>query len=103
TSSVSLPHFDQDRWFEEEVRPHEESLRAYLHRNFPDIADVDDVVQDSYLRLLAARRKAPISSIKSYLFTIARNSAITRLRRPRVFADKTTADFAVQAVPEEGR
>ncbi len=41
------------RWLTEEVQPHERALRGYLHSQFPSL-DADDVVQESYLKLLKA-------------------------------------------------
>ncbi len=41
---------NQSSWFNEEVQPHEAILRSYLHYQFPSV-DVDDVVQEAYLKL----------------------------------------------------
>jgi RNA polymerase sigma factor (sigma-70 family) len=60
-------------WFEQEVQPIEQPLRDYLRRSLPSQADVDDVVQESYIRLLKAKEKRLIRSTKAFLFTIARN------------------------------
>ena len=78
-----MPESEQARWFQEEVQPHEQLLRAYLQKQFPALSDVDDVVQESHLRLLKARRLGRIDSAKSYLFAIARNVAIGIFRRRR--------------------
>ncbi|MBI4625089.1 MAG: RNA polymerase subunit sigma-24, partial [Verrucomicrobia bacterium] len=40
------PDSELFRWFAEEVQPHEAALRTWLHGRFPDLKDVDDVVQD---------------------------------------------------------
>lgn len=73
-----------ERWFRREIQPHEPALRGFLRRQFPGIADVDDVVQESYLRLLQRRAGAsPVTSVKSYLFAIARNTALGLFRRRR--------------------
>jgi RNA polymerase sigma factor (sigma-70 family) len=69
------------RWFAEEVHPHEHSLRAYLHGSFPAVRDVDDVVQESFLRAWRARAAQPVRSAKAFLFRIARNLALDRVRR----------------------
>ena len=34
---------ETSRWFAAEVAPHEGSLRAYLHRQFPRHPDIDDL------------------------------------------------------------
>lgn len=88
-SVVSLPNTapaqtaaaEQSRWFTEEVQPHEESLRSYLKGSFPTVRDVDDVVQESYLRLWRARSAHPIRCARAYLFGIAHRFAVDVIRR----------------------
>ncbi len=96
------PKTDEARWFVEEVQPHEPDLRAYLRRQFPKLTDIDDMVQDSFVRLLRAREAGPIACVRGYLFTIARNAANAVLRRPRVFAANPVTDPAVLRIAEEG-
>jgi RNA polymerase sigma factor (sigma-70 family) len=72
---------EQARWFEEEVLPHEASLRAWLHRRFPTLTDIDDVVQESFVQTDLARRRGPIASAKAYLFTVGRNISVSLFRR----------------------
>jgi RNA polymerase sigma factor (sigma-70 family) len=69
------------RWFAEEVHPHEASLRAYLHGSFPAVRDVDDVVQESFLRIWRARAIEPVRSARAFLFRVARNLALDLVRR----------------------
>lgn len=94
---------DQARWFAEEIQPHEPALRAYLRSRFPDVHDVDDLVQESYVRILEVHRTGRIDCVKAYLFTTARNAALSILRRPRIFARAPVTDFAALRVVEEGR
>lgn len=74
---------DDARWFAEEVQPYEAALRAYLHGRFPSLPDQDDIVQDTYARLLRARASGTIRHPKAFLFTTARNSALDFFRRKR--------------------
>lgn len=83
---MSTEKSDQARWFAEEVQPHEPSLRAYLHASARSPSDVDDLLQDSYLRLLRVYANVPIRSVKSLLFAIARNAVRDAIRR------RSTAD-----------
>jgi RNA polymerase sigma-70 factor (ECF subfamily) len=73
-------HTDQAQWFAEEVLPWEKALRAYLLRSVPSHADVDDLMQVSYIRLLNAKQKGVIRSTKPLLFAIARNAVRDFLR-----------------------
>ena len=52
-SAVSVANLTS--WFAEEVQPHESSLRSYLRSVFPSLPDIDDLVQESYARLLRAK------------------------------------------------
>lgn len=87
------PHSEQARWFAEHVQPHEPLLRAYLRKRFPAIADVDDVVQESHLRLFRARERGVIASAKAYLFAVARHVAIDLARRERFVAPVRVNDL----------
>jgi RNA polymerase sigma-70 factor (ECF subfamily) len=75
--------FEQARWFAEEVQPFEPALRAYLHGRFPSLTDQDDIVQDTYNKLLRAREAGEIRHPKAFLFTTARNAALDFFRRKR--------------------
>lgn len=77
---------DHTRWFSEEVSPFEPALRAYLVNRFPSLPDHDDIVQETYTRLLRAREQGRLKYAKALLFTVARNLAIDLIRRRRVTA-----------------
>lgn len=78
---VSSSPSEHTRWFSEEVQPHERPLRSYLTRSLPSLADVDDLVQDCYVRILRARSTGPVHSAKGLLFAIARNAVRDFFRR----------------------
>lgn len=77
------PPPDRARWFEEKVQPHEPELRAFLRRHFPTLQDVDDLVQEAYVRLLRAHESGSIVEPRAYLFITARNVAFDFFRRQR--------------------
>jgi DNA-directed RNA polymerase specialized sigma24 family protein len=68
---MSPPDSDNARWFAEEVLPHDRALRGYLRGSFPAVRDVEDVVQESYLRIWRTRAAQPIRSARGFLFRIA--------------------------------
>ena len=72
------------RWFAEEVHPHGSQLKGYLRNRFPAVRDVDDLVQESYLRIWKARVTHPIQSAKAFLFRIACNLALDAARHQQV-------------------
>src|SRR5687768_15265859 len=79
-SPPRMPPSEHSHWFAEQVQPHEPALRGYL-RGILDAADVDDVVQETYARLLRARERGPIDSPRGLLFATARNVARDLFRR----------------------
>lgn len=103
-----MPPLDstQARWFESEVRPHEPLLRAWLRGRFPAALDVDDLVQEAYLRVLRARPADGLRSPKAFLFAVARNAAVDQLRRRSASGEVAMGDAgglhaAETALPDE--
>jgi RNA polymerase sigma-70 factor (ECF subfamily) len=82
------------------VQPHEAALRAYMRGAFPAVRDVDDVVQESFLRIWKARMGRPVGATKSFLFQIARHLAIDFVRRERVAPFAPVPGRVAAAVPE---
>ncbi len=80
---VESPHSEQSQWFVAEVQPHEAHLRNWLGARFPSLVDRDDLVQESFLRVLKARAAGPIANVRAFLFTTARNLALNHLRDRR--------------------
>jgi RNA polymerase sigma factor (sigma-70 family) len=101
SSPPSAAGTKQARWFEDEVYPHDGQLKAYLRGRFPAERDIDDVVQESFVRLLKARATTPIRSVKAFLFRVARNVAIDRHRRSRSGVEVPAADVATHNVIDE--
>lgn len=75
---------DSSRWFLTELEPHRPALRAWLLARFPTVSDVDDVVQESFARVVRARESGPVRSARALVFATARNLALDMLRRQRV-------------------
>jgi len=97
------PHdSDQSRWFAEHVLPHEADLRGWLSARFPVLADVDDVVQESYQRLVRVQATGPIANPRAFLFVSARNVALNQLRRLQRERRDPWPEDAVASTPAEG-
>jgi RNA polymerase sigma-70 factor (ECF subfamily) len=102
-SSGSAAEHEGTRWFAEQVQPNDSALRAYLRHAFPSVRDVDDLVQESYLRIWKARASQPVHSARSFLFQIARRLAIDVLRRRRTAHIDTVPDLATLAIADASR
>jgi RNA polymerase sigma factor (sigma-70 family) len=81
-----------DDWFVSEILPLEPMLMRFLRRSWPDGAEAADFRQETYIRVYeAARRKRP-QPVRPFVFFIARNLVIDRLRRKNVIPIETMAD-----------
>jgi len=99
----TLPPADsRQRWFTREVHVHKSSLQAYLRGSFPSVRDVDDVVQESFLRVWKARTARPINSARAFLFKVARHLALDLVRRRQVSPLVEARDLAGLSVLDDG-
>jgi RNA polymerase sigma factor (sigma-70 family) len=94
---------EKTRWFVQEVHAHDSSLRAYLRGMFPKVRDVDDVVQESYVRVWKAQAATPIRSGRGFLFRVARHLALDWLRHEKASPIEEVTDLAALSVSEERR
>lgn len=78
-------------WFTTAILPHEDALRRWLRSRFPHL-DVDDLVQESFLRIFRFAANEPVSYPKAYLFTTARNLALRRIRHERQRSELVETD-----------
>lgn len=85
----------------ENIRPHEAAVRGYLQSAFPAI-DTDDVVQESYLKLLKARTLRRVVSSRAYFFAVARNTALTIFRRNQLYSPTPVNELPDSYVLDEG-
>jgi len=101
SESTRLPAPSLSRWFTEQVQPHEPALRAYLQARFPTLADHDDLVQETYTRLLRAQANGGVRYPKAFLFTAARNAAFDLFRRRGAKPTEAVTDLVELTVLEE--
>jgi len=75
---------EEERWFAENLQPHEAMLRAWLQSRYPSGVDVDDVIQEAFVKVLGARKKSRVNAPKAFLFATARNLALNAIRYTNV-------------------
>lgn len=80
-------------WFLREVLPLEAMLMQYLRHNWRDQSDIEDLVQEVYVRVFEAARKEIPDKAKPFLFTTARNLLINRVRDSRVVPMEAALDL----------
>jgi RNA polymerase sigma factor (sigma-70 family) len=89
---------DLDLWYREQVLVHERALRAYLRRAFPIVTDPDNVVQETFVRVLHARRQGTVDNARGYLFATARNLALGLMRRNEIISFESIAETEALAI-----
>jgi RNA polymerase sigma-70 factor (ECF subfamily) len=92
--SETAPLEERTRWFVQEVHPHDAALKKYLRGSFPSVRDVEDLVQESYLRVWQRHLLQPLSSARSFLYRVARNLAVDTLRRTTISPIACVAEIA---------
>lgn len=91
----------QARWFAEEVKLHESALRAYLHRRYPGMGEVDDVVQESFLKTFLAWQKGRLTSVRGFLFTVAGNVSVSFFRKRKFISPTPVSELPALSVVED--
>jgi RNA polymerase sigma factor (sigma-70 family) len=80
-------------WFLNQVFRHRAALHRYLRRFTSGAEDVEDLVQETYVRMYALQDYRTIDSPRALLFRIAHNMAVERARRQTTQATDSVADF----------
>lgn len=88
-------------WLGRHVLPHEPALRAWLRRRRLEGLEIDDVIQETYTRLVAAESVAHIRDAKSYAFQIAGSVVVDHLRRLKVVSITSVSDLDHLELPSE--
>lgn len=98
---LQTPEHDQPRWFIEELLPHEPALRAWLRARFGANCEVDDLVQETFARVLRSADASRIGSAKAFLFATARNLAVDQLRHRQVLTFEPLAEMVESHVVDD--
>ena len=94
-------------WFLNQIFRHRAALHRYLRRFTSGAEDIEDLVQETYVRVYALPDYHAVNSSKALLFRIAHNLAVERARRQKSQATDSMADlellsvYSSEAAPEE--
>jgi len=80
-------------WFIQEVFPLEAVLMQYLHHNWRNESDLADLRQDIYVSLYEAALVSRPDPVRPFLFKVARNLLINRVRRSQIVPIEAVADM----------
>ncbi len=80
-------------WFLDQIFRHRAALYRYLRRFTSQAEDIDDLVQETYLRVYALPDFEAVGSPRALLFRIAHNLAVERARRRKSQATDSMGDL----------
>ncbi|PXV59219.1 RNA polymerase sigma-70 factor, ECF subfamily [Dyella jiangningensis] len=85
-------------------REHNRALVAFLQCRLNSLSDAQEVAQEAYVRLVTMERPEQVDSLRAYLFRVASNLAVDRLRARQVRADNPIEvpddDLHLAPIPE---
>ncbi len=99
-----MSSFSDERalWLGRHVLPHEAALRVWLRRRRLDGLEIDDIIQETYTRLIAAESVQHVLDAKSYTFQVAGSVVIDHLRRMKVVSISSVPDLdTLEVVSDE--
>jgi len=85
----------------DQVFSHRAALQKYLRRFTAGAEDIEDLVQEAYVRMCALPAGEQVNSPRALLFRIARNLAVDRARQRLTRATDDVADFEPLNVSSE--
>lgn len=77
-------------------------LRAWLKSQFQQASEVDDAIQEAYIRVLRARAAGAVRAPKALLFVTARNVMLMHLRHREVTRIDALTEHAFDGIMDEG-
>lgn len=80
-------------WFAREVLPLEPALMQFLRHSRRCQSDVEDLCQDVYVRVYEAACKEIPRPAKPFVFVVARNLLLDRIRRDAIISIEAMADL----------
>jgi len=87
------PSDERALWLSRHVLKHEPALRAWLGRRRIAGLEIDDIVQETYARLITLDSVAGIGNAKNYMFQTAYSVLVSHVRRSKIVAFETVTDL----------
>jgi RNA polymerase sigma factor (sigma-70 family) len=88
-------------WFRREVLPLEPEIRAYVRRLTRDASQTEDLLHDTFARMIAAENWRQIDSAAGFAMRTARNVVYDALRRQKVVAIDFVADMGALGLADD--
>jgi RNA polymerase sigma factor (sigma-70 family) len=84
---------ERHEWFLNQIFRHRTALHRYLRKFTYGAEDIEDLIQETYVRLYALADYRAVDSPKALLFRIAHNLAVERARSRKTQATESMADL----------
>ena len=78
------PADERAAWLSTHVLRHEPALRAWLQHRRIDGVEIDDIIQDTYARLICVASVEEIRNVRNYMFQTAHSVLVSYIRRSKV-------------------
>lgn len=88
-------------WLGRHVLPHEPALRSWLKSRRLGGLDADDIIQETYTRLIGADSVSHICNVRNYLFQTAGSVVVDHLRRMKIVSFASMADFELAELADD--
>jgi RNA polymerase sigma factor (sigma-70 family) len=89
------------QWYQDHVQPHEERVKHWIKSRYGSYCDADDVLQEALLRLFRSKQQGEITSVRAYLFALARNVAVDVIRKSKVHVTRSIEEESLLDIVEE--
>jgi RNA polymerase sigma-70 factor (ECF subfamily) len=89
---------ERHEWFLNQIFRHRAALYRYLRKFTSGAEDIEDLVQETYVRVYALSDDQRIDSPRALLFRIAHNMAVERARRQKSQATDSVGDLEALTV-----
>jgi RNA polymerase sigma-70 factor (ECF subfamily) len=89
---------ERHEWFLNQIFRHRAALYRYLRKFTSGSEDIDDLVQETYMRVFGLPDYHAVDSPKALVFKIAHNLAVERARRQKSQATDSIADLDLSNV-----
>ena len=99
--SAEMDMRDLHLWFTREVLPLEADLVQFLQHHNRNRSDISDLRQEVYLRAYASAQTKLPQSTRPFVFAIARNVLVDRLRRDRIIPIEGMPDLDAIEIPDD--
>lgn len=84
---------DRAIWLARHVLPHEPAVRGWLRKARHAEPDIDDIVQETYARLVSAQGVGHVRNARAYVFRTAHSVVADRFRRKSVVSISDLAEI----------